>query len=163
MAVRERTLKLDISLDIAAPVPLAFAAFFDDAALASWLQTSRSIAVPQILGPYVLEWRSSAGRRDREEGAGEGGIFRATVVDVEPNDHLFLADAFWLPEEGGPLGPLAVQVTFTPTAAADGSTTTLVRLLITGFDDSPRWQRYFALARRQWQEGLDALKRLLEV
>jgi uncharacterized protein YndB with AHSA1/START domain len=161
MAVKEGALKLDVSLDIQAPAERVFSAFFDDAALASWLQTSRSIAVPRLLGPWVLEWPTS-GERDDVLGR-LGGLFRATVMHVEPNDQLFLADAFWLPPDGGPLGPLSVQITFSPAAASDGATVTFVRVIITGFDDGVRWKRYLGIARTQWQDGLAALKRLLEM
>jgi len=91
-----------------------------------------------------------------------GGVFRATVMHIEPNDHVFLADAFWLPPDGGPLGPLAVQITFTPTATTDGAHSTLVRVLMTGFDDGVRWKRYLGLATTQWQKALSILKLLLE-
>jgi uncharacterized protein YndB with AHSA1/START domain len=160
MAVRQDALTLDVSLEIAAAASVVFAAFFDDVALESWLHTSRSIAVPRLLGPYVLEWPPSD---ERDDVLGRlGGIVRATVMAVEPYNHLFLADAFWLPPDGGPLGPLSVQITFTPAPnAAEGRT--LVRVLITGFDNGVRWQRYLGFARTQWQDGLTALKRLLEV
>ena len=160
MSVKETPLKLDVSLDITAPVDVVFHAFFDAPALTAWHGTSRSIAVPRLLGPYVLEWPPSA---DRDEMLGRmGGIFRATVMHIEPNDHLFLADAFWLPPDGGPLGPLAVQITFTPTATPDGAHCTLVRILMTGFDDGVRWKRYLGLATAQWQKALGVLKLLLE-
>ena len=160
MPVKETPLKLDVSLDITAPVDVVFHAFFDATALTGWHGTSRSIAVPRLLGPYVLEWPPSA---ERDEMLGRmGGVFRATVMHIEPNDHVFLADAFWLPPDGGPLGPLAVQITFTPTATTDGAHSTLVRVLMTGFDDGVRWKRYLGLATTQWQKALSILKLLLE-
>jgi len=160
MPVKETPLKLDVSLDIAAPVDVVFHAFFDATALTGWHGTSRSIAVPRLLGPYVLEWPPSA---ERDEMLGRmGGVFRATVMHIEPNDHLFLADAFWLPPDGGPLGPLAVQITFTPTATTDAAHSTLVRVLMTGFDEGVRWKRYLGLATAQWQKALSILKLLLE-
>ena len=160
MAVKEQPLKLDVTLDIVAPVERVFQSFFDASALAAWQGTSRSIAVPRLLGPYVLEWPPSA---ERDEMLGRlGGIFRATVMHIEPNDHAFLADAFWLPPDGGPLGPLAVQLTFTPAATPDGNQSTVVRVVMTGFDDGVRWKRYLGLATAQWQQGLGVLKTLLE-
>ena len=161
MTVKEQNpLKLDVTLEIGAPAELVFSAFFDAPALGAWQGTSRSIAVPRLLGPYVLEWPASV---ERDEVLGRmGGIFRATVMHIEPNDHLFLADAFWLPPDGGPLGPLAVQITFTPTATSDAVRSTLVRVVITGFDEGVRWKRYLGLATTQWQRGLNVLKLLLE-
>ncbi|HUR35370.1 MAG TPA: SRPBCC domain-containing protein [Vicinamibacterales bacterium] len=160
MAVKEQPLKLDVSLEIVSTVELVFAAFFDSPALSAWHGTTRAIAVPRLLGPYVLEWPPSV---ERDEMLGRmGGIFRATVMHIEPNDHVFLADAFWLPPDGGPLGPLAVQITFTAKAMPDGSQSTLVRVVMTGFDDGVRWRRYLGLATAQWQKALGVLKMLLE-
>ena len=160
MAVKEQSLKLDVTLEMSAPVEQVFQAFFDSAALGAWHATSRAIAVPRLLGPYVLEWPPS---NERDEVLGRmGGIFRATVMHIEPNDHVFLADAFWLPPDGGPLGPLAVQITFSPKATPDGRRSTLVRVVMTGFDDGVRWKRYLGLATSQWQKALGVLKMLLE-
>jgi uncharacterized protein YndB with AHSA1/START domain len=160
MAVKEQPLKLDVSIDITAPVEQVFEAFFDASTLGAWHDTSRSIAIPRLLGPYVLEWQPSA---ERDEVLGRmGGVFRATVMHIEPNDHVFLADAFWLPPDGGPLGPLSVQMTFTSSATPDGRSSTLVRVVMTGFDDGLRWRRYLGLATTQWQQALGVLKTLLE-
>ena len=160
MAVKEQPLKLDVSIDITAPVELVFQAFFDAPALGAWHDTSRSIAIPRLLGPYVLEWPPSA---ERDEVLGRmGGVFRATVMHIEPNDHVFLADAFWLPPDGGPLGPLSVQMTFTSSATPVGRASTLVRVVMTGFDNGVRWKRYLGLATTQWQQALGVLKMLLE-
>jgi uncharacterized protein YndB with AHSA1/START domain len=160
MPVRQSPLKLDVTMDICAPPEMVFGAFFDSAALEAWHGTSRSIASPRLLGPYVLEWPPSV---ERDEVLGRmGGIFRATVMHVEPNDHVFLADAFWLPPDGGPLGPLAVQITFTAQATPDGTRATLVRIVMTGFDNGVRWRRYLGLATKQWQTALGVLKISLE-
>jgi len=160
MAVKEQSLKLDVTLEMLAPVEKAFQAFFDSVALGEWLSTTRAIAVPRLLGPYVLEWPIST---ERDEVLGRtGGVFRATVMHIESNDHVFLADAFWLPPDGGPLGPLAVQITFTPKATPEGRQSALVRVVMTGFDDGVRWRRYLGLATSQWQKALGDLKTLLE-
>ncbi len=160
MADKDQSLKLDVTLDINAPVELVFQAFFEAPALGAWHGTSRSIAIPRLLGPYVLEWPPSV---ERDEMLGRmGGVFRGTIMHIEPNDHIFLADAFWLPPDGGPLGPLAVQMTFTPKAGPDGTRSTVVRIVMTGFDDGVRWKRYLGLATTQWQKALGVLKMLLE-
>lgn len=161
MAVKERTpLTLDVTLDIAAPPDLVFHSFFQERALAAWMGTSRSIAVPRLLGPYVLEWPTTE-ERDEVLGRG-GGVLRGSVMHIEPDDHVFLADVYWLPPDGGPLGPFAVQLTFAPTARADGARSTLVRVVISGFDEGVRWKRYHGLATAQWQRALRILKMLLE-
>jgi uncharacterized protein YndB with AHSA1/START domain len=160
MAVRERTPStLDVSLDIAAPADIVFDAFFQDRALSVWLRTSRTIAVPRLLGPYVLEWQSGTGRDDT---AGPGtGVLRGSVMHVEPGSRLFAADVYWLPLDAEPLGPLALEVTFGPTAQS-GSLSTLVRVVISGFDQGARWKQYHGSATAQWQRGLRGLKTLLE-
>jgi uncharacterized protein YndB with AHSA1/START domain len=160
MPVKEPPLKLDVAVDIAAPVELVFDAFFDTPALGAWLGTSRAIAVPRLLGPYVLEWPVSS---DRDDVLGRmGGIFRGTVMHVDLHDHVFLADAFWLPPDGGPLGPLAVQITFEAHDAPGGGGGTFLRIVMTGFDEGIRWRRYLDRATAQWQRGLGVLKMLLE-
>src|SRR3954447_17192607 len=78
MAVKEQSLKLDVTLDMSAPADKVFQAFFDPVALGEWLATTRAIAVPRLLGPYVLEWPIST---ERDEVLGRtGGFFRATVM-----------------------------------------------------------------------------------
>ena len=160
MGVRERTPStLDVSIDIAAPADIVFDAFFQDRALTAWLGTSRTIAVPRLLGPYVLEWRSETGRDD----AGPGdGVLRGSVMHVEPGIRLFAADVYWLPLDAEPLGPLALEVTFAPAAQSGGSRSTLVRVVISGFDRDARWKQYHGSSTALWQRGLRGLKTLLE-
>jgi uncharacterized protein YndB with AHSA1/START domain len=160
MAVNEPVLKLDVTQEIVAPVEVVFTAFFDDPALGAWQGTSRSIALPRLLGPYVLEWPASL---NSDEVLGRmGGVFRATVMQIEQNDHVFLADAFWLPPDAAPLGPFAMQLTFTPAASQDGTRSTVVRVVMTGFDDGVRWKRYLDYATAHWQKSLATLRSLLE-
>ena len=161
MAVKQQTPRtLDVSLDIAAPPELVFQAFFQNAALAAWQGTSRSIAVPRLLGPFVLEWPTSD---ERDDVLGRlGGVLRGTVMHIEPGDHVFLADTFWLPPDGAPLGPFALEVTFTPATSADGRHSTVVRVAMSGFDEGARWRRYHEIATAQWQRALRVLKMLLE-
>ena len=41
MAVKEQSLKLDVTLEMSAPVEKVFQAFFDSVALGEWLATTR--------------------------------------------------------------------------------------------------------------------------
>lgn len=161
MAVKEQTPRtLDVALDIAAPPVVVFTAFFEDAALATWQGTSRSIAKPRLLGPFVLEWPTS---NDSDDVLGRlGGVLRGTVMHIEPGDHVFIADMFWLPPDGAPLGPFALEVTFTPATSTSGRHSTVVRVAISGFDEGERWRRYHEIATAQWQRALRTLKTLLE-
>lgn len=161
MAVKEETRHdLDLSLEIGAPPVAVFQAFFQEGALAAWQGTRRAIAVPRLLGPWVLDWPAS---NERDELLGRhGGVFRATVMHIEPPEQVFLADAFWLPPDSGPLGPFAIQLTFTPAPSRADASSTLLRVTISGFDDGVRWQRYHAMSTAHWQRALRTLKLLLE-
>ena len=84
-------------------------------------------------------------------------MFHGTVVDVRPGQQFLVADAYWIPPEGDPIGPMALQVDCRegsgrlPAARAPG------RLRA-----SPRWRRYYAVVSRGWQISLTALKRYAE-
>ena len=161
MAVKERTPPtLDITLDITAPADAVFDAFFRNDMLAEWLATSRSIAVPRLLGPYVLEW-AITDERDDVFGRG-GGVLRGSVMQIERGSYVFVADVYWLPPDSPPLGPFGIQLTFVPAAREDRAQSTLVRIVISGFDQGARWKRYHGIATAQWQRALRTLKTLLE-
>ena len=102
---------LDVSILIEAPPSLVLNAFFDPAALAAWWQIVRSVTIPRALGPYTLEWRPTD---FRDEILGRlGGVFRGTVMQFQPSEGFFVADGFWLPPDGDPIGPMALEVTCT--------------------------------------------------
>jgi hypothetical protein len=79
---------------------------------------------------------------------------------------------YWLPPDGPPIGPMALEVNCTPTSPAgpDGSIvaamaepeTTTLRIVQTGYDKSARWQRYYEVFGTEWDRALVALKGLLE-
>ena len=75
-----------------------------------------------------------------------------------PAVELFVADAFWNPPEGDPIGPMALEVRCARSTAPRRAST--VRL--SAEDDGPRWQRYFAVMRAGWPRALGELKRYLE-
>src|SRR5688572_17873541 len=107
------------SLTIDAPPAVVLDAFFDPDALAVWWQVRRSLCVPRALGSYAVEW-------DATEWADEvlgrlGGAFRGVVVEFKPGREFFVADAYWLPPDGEPLGPMA----FEAHCAAHGNGTVL--------------------------------------
>jgi len=161
MAVKERTPPtLDVSIDIAAAPDAVFDSFFQERALAEWLGTSRSITLPRLIGPYVLEWPTTD---ERDDVLGRsGGVLRGSVMQIEPGSYVFLADVYWLPPDGPPLGPFGIQLTLVPAAREDRPRSTLVRVVISGFDQGARWKRYHGLAAAQWQRALRMLKTLLE-
>jgi uncharacterized protein YndB with AHSA1/START domain len=146
---------LDITIDIAAAPGRVLKAFFDADALGAWWQVVRSVTIPRTLGPYAIEWKPT---EYRDEVLGRlGGVFRGTVMQFEAESGFFLADAFWLPPDAEPIGPMALEVTCTATEGG-----TRLRVSQTGFEDSARWRRYYDVVGTGWERALKSLKALLE-
>jgi hypothetical protein len=124
------------------------------------------VTTPRVLGAYAIEW---APTDFRDDVLGRlGGVFRGTVVQFEPGRGFFVADAFWLPPDGDPIGPMTLDVVCTPLTAADGLTVppseiaTEVRVAQSGFENSPRWRRYYEVVGVGWERALASLRGLLE-
>ena len=127
-------LSFDQSILITAAPTRVLAAFFDPLALASWWQTVRSVTTPRPLGVYAVEWEPTA---EADDVLGRlGGVFYGSVVEYEPGRELAIADAWWLPPETNPIGPMSLHVH----CGMDGPACRL-RVRQSGFDDSPRWRR----------------------
>jgi uncharacterized protein YndB with AHSA1/START domain len=152
----KRAPSLDISIAIGAPVDRIVAAFFDPDALRAWWGVAHSVTTPRVLGPYAIQWPPT---EFRDEMLGRlGGVFRGTVMQFEPGAGFFVADAFWLPPDGEPIGPMALEVSVRPeeTAAAR------VRVTQNGYEESARWRRYYEVAEFGWERALASLRKLLE-
>jgi uncharacterized protein YndB with AHSA1/START domain len=150
---------LNITVLIEAPAELVLKAFFDPAALGAWWQVVRSVTTPRALGPYAVEWRSTD---FRDEILGRlGGVFRGTVIHFQPGQGFFVEDGFWLPPDGDPIGPMAMEVTCTP-VGQNRSAATRLRVQQTGCDDSLRWRHYYEVIGFGWERALGSLKALLE-
>ena len=146
---------LDLSIEIAAPPTLVMRAFFDPDALGAWWSVARSVTTPRVLGPFVVEWRPT---EFRDEILGRlGGVFRGTIMQFEAGRGFFVADAFWLPPDGDPIGPMALELTCAPADAG-----TEVRVVQRGFEESVRWRRYYEVVTVGWQRALKSMKMLLE-
>jgi uncharacterized protein YndB with AHSA1/START domain len=147
---------LDLTAIIAAPADRVLRAFFDADALAAWWQVAHSVTTPRVLGPYAIEW---APTDFRDEVLGRlGGVFRGTVMQFHLGHGFFVADAFWLPPDGEPIGPMALEVRL----QADAGGGTCVRVTQTGFEESARWRRYYEVVGVGWSRALQSLKSLLE-
>jgi uncharacterized protein YndB with AHSA1/START domain len=147
---------LDVTAVIAAPAGRVMRAFFDADALMAWWQVSRSVTTPRMLGPYAIEWPPT---EFRDEVLGRlGGVFRGTVMQCEAGQGFFVADAFWLPPDGDPIGPMALEVTL----KSEGDGATRIRVMQTGYEDSARWRRYYEVIGFGWERALQSLKSLLE-
>ena len=147
---------LDVTAVIAAPAGRVMKAFFDADALSVWWQVTHSVTTPRMLGPYAIEWSPT---EFCDEVLGRlGGVFRGTVMQVEPGRGFFVSDAFWLPPDGDPIGPMALEVILKMEAGG----LTRVRVTQTGFEESERWRRYYEVIGFGWERALGSLKSLLE-
>jgi len=143
------------SLTIDAPPAVVLDAFFDADALVAWWQVKRSLCVPRPLGSYAVEWETT-GWRDEVLGR-LGGAFRGTVIEFQPGREFFVADAYWLPPDGNPIGPMALTATCTP----HGNRTVLY-VRQSGWEDSRRWSRYYEVVAAGLTPALDELKKYVE-
>jgi uncharacterized protein YndB with AHSA1/START domain len=147
--------RFEQELVIAADPAAVFQCFFAPDALRAWWQTVRSVTTPVPLGVYAIEWATTPYRDDLLGPL--GGVFHGTVVDVRPGRHFLVADSYWVPPEGDPIGPMALEVGCHKDA---GGCRLHVRQ--NGYEPSPRWNRYYAVVSRGWQVSLIALKRYAE-
>jgi uncharacterized protein YndB with AHSA1/START domain len=139
-----------------APPARVLEAFFTPDDLSEWWQVVRSVTVARPLGMYAIEW-SSTDYRDEVLGP-LGGAFHGTVMEYRPGAELFVADAFWNPPDGDPIGPMALEVRCSP---LEGGGTTLV-VHQSADADGVRWERYFEIVEAGWQRALADLKQYLE-
>jgi uncharacterized protein YndB with AHSA1/START domain len=145
----------DHTLLIAATPGRVMAAFFDPGALAAWWQTARSVTTPRAPGVYAVEWEPTP---DADEILGRlGGVFHGTVMDYIPGRELLVADAWWLPPDGDPIGPMSLEVS----CQLEGAGCRL-RVRQSGFEESTRWRRYYDVIAHGWTTSLASLKRYLE-
>jgi hypothetical protein len=130
-------------------------AFFDPAALYAWFEVKHAVTTPRAFGPYALEWPTT---EFSDQVLGRlGGVFRGTVMQFQPQRGFLVADAYWLPPDGEPIGPMAFEVT----CAAAGYATE-VRVRQSGYEESERWRRYYEVTGRGWERALALMKALLE-
>lgn len=143
------------AVQIAAPPHEVLGAFFDPHLLRRWWRVDASVTTPRPFGVYALQW-PVAPERDALLGP-LGGAFYGTIIDYRDGREFLLADAYWLPPEGDPIGPMALHVSC---EAVPGGT----RLLLTqsGCDASPRWHRFYRVIAGGWREALGALKEHME-
>jgi uncharacterized protein YndB with AHSA1/START domain len=145
----------EYSLLISGAPTRVISAFFEARALASWWQTKRSVTSPRPMGVFAVEWEPSA---ENDEVLGRlGGVFHGTVMEYIAGREFFVAEAWWMPPDGEPLGPMALEVS----CAMDGLACRL-RVRQSGFEDGPRWHSYYDVMSRSWVSSLSALKDYVE-
>ena len=143
------------SLTIDAPPAVVLDAFFDADALMAWWQVKRSLCVPRPLGSYAVEWETT-GWRDEVLGR-LGGAFRGTVIEFKAGREFFVADAYWLPPDGNPIGPMSLQGTCTPHGDR-----TVLHVRQSGWAKSRRWSRYYEVVATGLTVALEELKTHVE-
>ena len=107
------------------------------------------------LGVYAIEWAATP-YRDDVLGA-LGGVFHGTMMEVRSGTQFMVADAYWVPPQGEPIGPMVLEITCKPDPAG-----CKLHVRQDGYEPSPRWRRYYAVVARGWQVSLIALKRYVE-
>ena len=147
--------EFDHSLAIAAPPSRILDAFFNHDDLVTWWHVTRSLCQPRMLGSYAIEWATSDVTDDVLGRL--GGTFHGTVMDVRPGREFFVADAYWLPPDGEPIGPMA----FAASCTALGERVVL-RVRQSGGQQSKRWSRYYELLAATLTSALDELKAHVE-
>lgn len=160
---------LNLTITIAAPPGPILAAFFDAPALARWWQVVRTVATPRPLGAYAVEWAPTEFRDDLLGRL--GGVFHGTVIQYQAGRGFFVADAYWLPPDTEPIGPMALEVSCGPVDSRGWSrlrrpgtndAATELRVIQNGFEESPRWRRYYEVIGAGWQRALESLRDYVE-
>lgn len=151
----ESSPEFEHSLLINAAPTRVLAAFLDPRALEVWWQAVRAVTTPRAMGVFAVEWPPTP---DADDLLGRlGGVFFGRVIEYRPGRELFVADAWWLPPDGDPIGPMGLTVT----CAMDGPACRLT-VKQSGFEENPRWRRYYAVIASGWRSSLAALKDYVE-
>ena len=112
-----------------------------------------------MLGAYAVEWDPTDFNDDVLGRL--GGTFHGTVMDYKPDKEFFVADAFWLPPDGDPVGPMALEVKVESQRRRNPQIT-LVTVTQRAADEGQRWKRYYDVIAPGWERALQSLKRYLE-
>lgn len=147
--------EFDHSLAIAASPTRILDAFFDSQDLSSWWHVARSLCLPRALGSYAVEWPATDWTDDVLGRL--GGALRGTVIEFNAGRQFFIADAYWLPPDGEPIGPMALEASCTGLGER-----ALLRVRQSGWEESRRWSRYYEILASNMTASLDDLKRYLE-
>ena len=105
---------------------------------------------------YAVEWDPTDWRDDLLGPL--GGTFHGTVMEFRPGHEFFVADVYWLPPEGDPIGPMALEAT----CQSAGRPRTAPAASVGLRRNSPRWSRYYDIVSANWVPALEALKKYLE-
>ena len=157
MAIDTKVLDVTRTQLIPAPPARVMAAFFSEADLKTWWGVTRVLTVPRALGMYAIEWQSTDFKDDVLGRL--GGAFHGTIIDYRQNGAFFLAEAFWQPPDGDPIGPMALEVQARPHG---NGRQTMLTVRQSGEGEGPRWERYFQIMDRGWENALIQLKDFMD-
>lgn len=146
----------DHSILIRASPERVLDAFVEPVALAAWWQVARSVTTPRPLGIYAVEWNPT---HEADAILGRlGGVFYGIVMEYKAGRELFVADAWWIPPDGDPVGPMSLQVNCSREESA-----CRLRVRQSGFEETPRFRRYYSVIERGWHISMAALKDYAEL
>ena len=83
--------------------------------------------------------------------AASAAPFTAPSSTTAPNAAFFLAEAFWQPPDGEPIGPMALEVHARPHG---NGRVTMLTVRQSGEGEGPRWERYFQIMGHGWEGAL---------
>lgn len=138
---------------IQAPPARVMQAFFTDTDLKGWWGVTRAFTVPRPLGMYAIEWESTDFKDDILGRL--GGALHGRVMDFRANQSFFLAEVYWQPPDGDPIGPMALEVQCRPHG---NGRQTMLTVKQSGEGEGPRFERYFSIMNRGWEGALTEMK-----
>jgi uncharacterized protein YndB with AHSA1/START domain len=148
MAADAKVLDVSRTQLIQAPPARVMQAFFSDVDLKGWWGVTRAFAVARPLGMYAIEWATTDFKDDILGRL--GGAFHGTVIDFRPQS-FFLAEVYWQPPDGDPIGPMALEVQCRPQG---NGRQTMLTVKQSGEGEGPRFERYFSIMTRGWEGAL---------
>ena len=157
MATNAKILDVSRTQLISAPPARVMQLFFSEADLKGWWQVTRAFTVPRPLGMYAIEWDTTDFKDDILGRL--GGSFHGRVMDFRANASFFLAEAYWQPPDGDPIGPMALEVHCRPHG---NGRQTMLTVKQSAEGEGPRWERYFQIMTRGWEGALEEMKLYIE-
>jgi uncharacterized protein YndB with AHSA1/START domain len=153
MATDAKILDVTRTQLLQAPPARVMQAFFTDTDLKGWWGVTRAFTVPRPLGMYAIEWESTDFKDDILGRL--GGALHGRVMDFRANQSFFLAEVYWQPPDGDPIGPMALEVQCRPHG---NGRQTMLTVKQSGEGEGPRFERYFSIMNRGWEGALTEMK-----
>jgi uncharacterized protein YndB with AHSA1/START domain len=157
MSTETKALDITRTQLVQAPPARVMQAFFADTDLKSWWGVTRAFIVARPLGLYAIGWETT---EFKDDVLGRlGGSLHGTIIDYRARGAFFLAEAYWQPPDGEPIGPMALEVHCRPHGS---NRQTMVTVRQSAAGEGPRWQRYFEVMDRGWETALVELANFMD-